>query len=382
MNDLDKLAYEASQTFQKEWIKRSSSSLEFNHSGNQIKFPKQFYEKQLSNFTNSVSKNYSSKLLNHFKSLEPYLPFSSSPKGFGAAWNIRKDKNGVLTPSEALILENEGGRIVPMIDSNILKDNQKGMIGSPFSKTLLSGVRHSKGNYEDALGAVGDFSYEPPRYLESMLRYRWLEHITTQYNMPFFMFVTMWFKYEGLDGASHVSMICPVKITKINNKINDALSLQFITSKQALSVVDQVVSLSGIHDYEISIREPLNEQDANQYSYEFVKSSKRGRVLKQLAREIGLKCPGEGCKSSDFSKLDDKNIHFGHIVPQSWSTEFAFLLDRVNHPDNLYLSCNGCNVSQNHNFPNADVKKRIKQSGTIGDMLRKHSKEISKRLEN
>ena len=44
--------------------------------------------------------------------------------------------------------------------------------------------------------------------------------------------------------------------------------------------------------------------------------------------------------------------------------------------DNLYLTCKKCNSSLSDNFPDKKLKKNITNTGTIGDWLRNHEKQI------
>ena len=82
-------------------------------------------------------------------------------------------------------------------------------------------------------------------------------------------------------------------------------------------------------------------------------------------------CPGESCNHSLFDSLNLNQIAFGHIIPQDWAHSFTYILDKKNHPDNLYLTCNKCNSSLSNNFPGLKLRKEINKRGTIGDWLRK-----------
>ena len=53
-----------------------------------------------------------------------------------------------------------------------------------------------------------------------------------------------------------------------------------------------------------------------------------------------------------------------------------FLLDKKDHPDNLYLSCQRCNASLSDNFPDTELRNEIETRGTIGDWLRGHVESI------
>jgi hypothetical protein len=65
-------------------------------------------------------------------------------------------------------------------------------------------------------------------------------------------------------------------------------------------------------------------------------------------------------------------------VSQEWTRSFTFLLDKKDHPDNLYLTCQQCNSSLSDNFPDIKLRKEIEERGTIGDWLRKYVSDIRK----
>ena len=115
------------------------------------------------------------------------------------------------------------------------------------------------------------------------------------------------------------------------------------------------------------------------YSYENICNSKKGRKIKTWAKKNGKKCvDGSICNNVEFKDLRDSDIAFGHIISQNWSKSFTYLLNKVNHPDNLYLSCKKCNSSLSDNFPNKGLKNKIYLEGTIGDWLRSSREEIEK----
>ena len=91
---------------------------------------------------------------------------------------------------------------------------------------------------------------------------------------------------------------------------------------------------------------------------------------------MGYSCPGSLCNHVKFEKLKSSKIAFGHIISQDWAKSFTYLLEKKDHPDNLYLTCQSCNSSLSNKFPNEELKKKIEGVGTIGDWLRKAEKEI------
>lgn len=84
------------------------------------------------------------------------------------------------------------------------------------------------------------------------------------------------------------------------------------------------------------------------------------------------------CNHALFRDLNQNDIAFGHIISQNWSTAFTFVLDKVHHPDNLYLTCKRCNSSLSDNFPDKLLKSEVTKQGTIGDWLRLHEDSIRK----
>ncbi len=126
----------------------------------------------------------------------------------------------------------------------------------------------------------------------------------------------------------------------------------------------------------IETRMELPVSLAREWSFERLNSSEKGRKIKRWAQKIGYSCPGTLCNHVKFEKLDQRKIAFGHIVSQEWTHSFTFLLDKKDHPDNLYLTCQQCNSSLSDNFPDTELRKEIEERGTIGDWLRKYVSDI------
>ena len=82
------------------------------------------------------------------------------------------------------------------------------------------------------------------------------------------------------------------------------------------------------------------------------------------------------CNHILFRDLKLSDIAFGHIISQNWTSAFTFMLDKVHHPDNLYLTCKNCNSSLSNNFPDPQLRKAIVKEGTIGDWLRLYENSI------
>ena len=61
---------------------------------------------------------------------------------------------------------------------------------------------------------------------------------------------------------------------------------------------------------------------------------------------------------------------------EDWAKSFTYILGKVDHPDNLYLTCQKCNSSLSNNFPDTKLRQEINKRGTIGDWIRSAEAEI------
>ncbi|MDD0851608.1 hypothetical protein HBN50_00820 [Halobacteriovorax sp. GB3] len=338
-------------------------------------------------FNKLVSSNiekFKENFISHISSMEGYLAYSSTPKAFEKAWMYRKTKISSLSLFEVQDLLSNHAQLIPMIKSeNLFNSGEKGMIKSKDDGSFLYGIRHSKGNYDDVLDSLGNFSYQPPFDALGMLRYRWLEYLTVEAKLPIYMYVTMWFKHEVLESTNHVTMICPVKITKRHKEFDAPLSLQLITIDEAIEHTMMIRSMDTL-DLASKIRSGLPDEYVIKFNYENIKSNTKLRNhLINWAVTKGKKCPGDKCQNIEFKRIKNKSkIHLGHIVPQNWGGIFQFLQEKnhIHHPDNLYLSCSECNISLNSSFPGDQLRKNIidEKYGTIGDYIRSDLSYFSK----
>ena len=322
--------------------------------------------------------SYCTNLQQHFSNLSPWLALCSSPKAFRTAWGLRSK---IISPQDAEAIINDGGQLIPVnFKSRILKYEEQGVLLS--DEKLLLGVRHSEGNYDDKLDELGRFTYQPPKDVSGMMRYRWSQHLSHELKIPYVLLAIMWFKYEIDENINHLFVVSPVKIINQNKDISNfdesiqnPLELQLIQRVEANTIINQFKSLnSDIQD--IEIREPLDEAISREWSYDKVNSSKKGMSIKKWAKKQGKVCPGDVCNHIFFRDLEFRDIAFGHIISQNWSTAFTFVNDKVHHPDNLYLTCKKCNSSLSDSFPDKNLKKEIEKTGTIGDWLRLYEKQI------
>lgn len=125
-------------------------------------------------------------------------------------------------------------------------------------------------------------------------------------------------------------------------------------------------------------RKKLPPKIIQDWNYKRITSGTKGQIIKSWAKKSNLKCiDGSKCGGIKFSQIDDSEITFGHIIPQSWGKEYPHMLETIHHPDNLYLTCRSCNSSLNSGFPDPDLKNKISHHyGTIGDWLRNHLSEL------
>jgi len=326
---------------------------------------------------NKTSSKNTKDFINCINSIRTYLPFCSSPKAFKTAWELRT-KTISINDSEAIV--KLGGQFIPENQkSRIFKTEMQGNLY--HNKKFMKAVRHSEGNYNDKLDDLGNFTYEPPENIRGMMRYRMSEIITKNFNIPYVVLVIIWFEYEVESDLKQIFIVCPAKVKlegeiNLNNSISNPIHLQLIEREEAYSIINRFESLNDT-DLNLSIRDELPENVGREYSYENICSSKKGKKLKIWAKKNGKKCvDGTICNNIEFKDLRDSDIAFGHIISQNWSKSFTYLLNKVNHPDNLYLSCKKCNSSLSDNFPSKNLKNKIYHEGTIGDWLRSSKEEI------
>lgn len=348
-------------------------------------------ERRLNSILPKTEQIFFEKVTNHFSLFERYLHFSSTPSAFKKAWDLRTEQ---LLLRDADEIVSHGAQLIPMIKgSGIFEYNMKGLILSPMYDGFLLGVRHSEGNYDDQLDDLGRFTYQPPEDLLGMLRYRFFEHLTYELKVPYILFVTMWFdlnnsvdlKYKDKlpKETNWVFVVCPVKVISYGHPgtdVNNPLTLQLITRKEASEIIAQYKGLSSKR-LVLKFRPELRQSLAAEFSYEHVKSSKKGKAIKLWSQESGKKCPG--CNQA-FQKFKLSDLTFGHIISQDWGGSFNFLVDKIHDPDNLYLSCRSCNSALNKYFPDRELQSKIASPfhGTIGDWIRDFEESIRNKFNN
>jgi len=325
--------------------------------------------------------NVFNDFLEDLAAIRKHLIVTSSPRAFKAAWDIRTN---VLNSVEADLLAREGAQFIPegsFNNSRIFKTEQQGILLGKQQRSVL-GIRHNEGNYEDDLNNFGQFTYFPAMDLRSMLRFRWIQYISKKMNIPVILLVVMWFKLEGAkSGEDHLFVIAPAKVIEMppiivnDTNLEASIKLEIITRKEAEDIISRFYALNDTTT-PIEIREHLPELIAREWSYEKIKASLKGRKIKKWAMDNGYTCPSDRCGHKSFSALTYSEISFGHIVSQDWAKAFRFLLEKKDHPDNLYLTCKNCNSSLGANFPDKKLVLKILENGTIGDWLRNYEPSI------
>jgi hypothetical protein len=136
-----------------------------------------------------------------------------------------------------------------------------------------------------------------------------------------------------------------------------------INRSDAYSILNLLSSLNET-DISIETRYELSDKLSREWSYDKINNTQKGRKVKRWAQQTGKRCPSEKCGHKEFRDLNLSKIAFGHIISQNWSKAFTFLLDKIDHPDNLYLTCQSCNSSLGDGFPDKKLRGVIE---TIGD---------------
>lgn len=327
-------------------------------------------------------------VIQHFNEVRSLIPFCSSPKSFRTAWDLRSER---LNPWDGNAIVDQGGQLIPINrDSRIFQCIQQG-VELGVDKRLILAVRHSEGNYEDRMDDLGRFTYQPPNNAAGMLRYRWCQFLGKSMGISYVLLTVMWFKIHQPvnEELTHVFMVAPAKIidcekdlADIGKSLNHPLELQIINRTEALSVFNLIFSLDDTN-VEIETRYELSEQLAREWSYDKINNTEKGRKIKRWAQRTGKKCPGTVCKNGnnphvEFKDLPLSEISFGHIVSRNWAKAYTYMLDKIDHPDNLYLTCKSCNSSLGDTFPDKLFRDTIVKSGTVGDWLRNDEATIRK----
>jgi len=341
-----------------------------------VEVTKHSIENALKTICPTSTEKFALDLLVHFRELQRFIPFCSSPTSFHSAWDLREVE---LNKHTADRLVNEGAQLIPenAISERIFPHKDIRGIALGINKRLVAAVRHSKGNYDDRLSDLGVFTYQPDKTVPGMLRFRWCEYLSNKLNFSFMLIAVMWLRYEVIAGKNtKVFIIVPARIIRpeknlknLSSTLQEPLELQIMSRADIYSSLHVLESLYN-STLKIKIRVPLPQSYEEGWFFDEIHDSKKGKQIKKWFKENAKKCPGCGKLFSEFS---DSDIAFGHIVSQDWATTFPHHLSSVHHPDNLYLTCKNCNSSLGNSFPNKNQtsQESIESEGTIGDWIRK-----------
>jgi hypothetical protein len=324
--------------------------------------------------------DFKSEIVSHFQKLQRWIPLCSSPRAFRTAWNLRSK---TLNHFDAEDIISVGGQLLPIIKGSRIFDCIQQGVELGDKKRLILAVRHSEGNYDDNLDDLGRFTYQPPADVTGMVRYRWCQFLSKQLQISYVLLAVMWFEYRVNDDLGHVFIVAPAKIIEPEKHLDDlasnlhqALDLQIINRSEVYSSINIILSLDDT-DLETETRAELSQELAREWAYDKISNTEKGRKIKKWAKQTGKKCPGNICNRVAFNSINKlSDINFGHIISQKWAKSFTYMLDKVNHPDNLYLTCKKCNSSLGDNFPDKELRDRIIKNRTIGDLLRGNSDDI------
>ena len=361
-------------------------------------------------------------LLEHYEEMDKIIPMCSSPRGFKEAWDTRANGQDVSKYDLQDIVDLGGQAQLENRDtSERAKDPDKHTIksdgtaeslfsvegpaamyfGSGKNKKFIKFLRHNPNQfytYEDDMDEQYVFKYQPPAgysALSGALRYRWMEELSHILELELVVLVVLWFNQNVNDTINNILFVAPAKIVSkgrsdLNKSLFEPLELEIISQKQFYDFKDNLHSIGEDVSGDIKRRTPLDEKIARAWSYDKLQTSKLGNSVKHWAKRTGKKCPQCDKKFDTFSS--NTEIAFGHIVSQDWAKSFTFLLKIVNHPDNLYLTCQPCNASLGNRFPdfknwrkisgsNETLRDKIEKydtemGGTIGDWIRNHANDI------
>jgi|TARA_B110000438_G_C15754536_1_gene624483 hypothetical protein len=346
------------------------------------------------------TKNDANNFVKHYEDIEKYLPFCSSKKSFSMSKNFAGQ---ILNKHSAEELREMGAQLIPLRDRNdeIFYYQEGGLVyGKKDIKNsgLIKAIRHNEGNYDDEIDEMGYFTYQPPPFQSGFVNYRWNQFLKQKFDVPLFFLAIRWFKIENeiSQKMNHVFMITPVTIvssTEQKNKttffknsndlenlgktIHNPIPLKIISVKEAFEIVGDLNILKNDEPV-FQNRSRLNNKMENDWSFDNIRSSKRGIQIKKWAQKNRKQCPdGSKCQNKLFEKFPLSEIAFGHIASQKWCDAFKF--DIKNHPYNLYLTCKSCNSALNYRFPHKKLQDKINlEEATIGDWVRKYQSDIEK----
>lgn len=343
------------------------------------------------------------QFIEHYETLERYMPFCSPRESFAKLLRMNSNKDGALDKLSVEDLKKSGAHFHTLrMKNDMVFDTSAYQSGVRYgqedsTRGLISTIGSKENQYEDVITPDGFVKYEPPCNQAGFLRYRWVQFLKQKYKIPMFFLLVKWFaledpipdvvkqkKFEAQKGK-FVFMITPVTVVSsdvqndhkeffsnvadLNNlgKLFDSpLPLQIIEPDECFQIIRNLDMMNSSKSI-FQDRQQLPLDLEMRYRYDSLKGKHLGKQLQKWAKKTGKKCPdGTKCKNQEFSKIP--KLHLGHIISRDWCKAFKFQKEFMDHPYNLYLTCSACNGSLNKRFPYSDLQDRLDEDkATIGD---------------
>ncbi|MGB2340684.1 MAG: hypothetical protein ACPH9K_06770 [Candidatus Poseidoniaceae archaeon] len=341
-------------------------------------------------------------------------PFSSSPFGFRTAYKDLVGKE--IANSEAIELGKKGLNLLPVDPAArispvhkgvhpVFRASQQGIIlythkvkTGPLkgtTKVVRAGI--ATGGYDDAISPEY-ILYDTSTKMSSYLRARHIEQLSEEIfqrdGQGLILQIAGHIDIRGgLDGREYKSFyimgLCevvppskwdPTLKQQELDYYKDELFLPYLLKPldatfacKKLRAINLLDNTTG-NTYQA--RTPLTDKLAKKYNYNFLKTQKQKKQIYDYITSENPKCShaiSTGGKITQCSTALQPNgtTHIGHIFSQNWCSAYSVFQESVNHPDNLYLSCNTCNTTLNQGCPDKNTLKLINKEGlTIGDLIR------------
>ena len=345
-------------------------------------------------------------------------PYSSSPFGFRKAYeNI---VGGEILHHEAIELQRDGLNLLP-IDPEarippvnpkvhpVFRTSEQGIIlhhhKSTDGKASVVRAGLAVGGYDDAISPEF-ILYDTSSKRSSYLRARHLEHLSEQIfdkeGQGLIIQIAGKVKIRGGMGGReynsfYVMSLCEIipqsrwnkDLMKKELKVyKDKLFLPYLLkpldaryADSQLRVFQLLGTTIGKND-KYEVRPGISPPNlVKKYSYGSLQTKAQKKPIYDYIRSQNPQCSHaintapvtEKPKWSSCPETlkADKTTHISHIFSQNWCTAYSVFQESMNHPDNLYLSCNSCNSGLGEGCPNKETLKRInKNKLTIGDLIR------------
>ena len=341
-------------------------------------------------------------------------PYSSSPFGFRKAYeNIVGSE---IDHHEAIELQRDGLNLLPIdpearispVNPNVhpvFRTSEHGIIlhhhESDYGKASVVRAGLAVGGYDDATSPEF-ILYDTSTKRSSYLRARHLEHLSEQIfdKEGQGLIIQIAGKVNirgGLGGREYKSFyvmsLCEIipqsrwdkDLLKKELKVyKDKLFLPYLLKPLDARYADsqlrvfQLLDTTIGEDDKYEVRPRISPPNlVKKYSYDSLKTKAQKKPIYDYIRSQNPKCShaiktGGKWSSCPETLKADKTTHIGHIFSKNWCTAYSIFQESMNHPDNLYLSCNRCNPGLGQGCPNKETLKRINNHKlTIGDLIRR-----------